>query len=145
VRILNIFTKISVGLAGFSGIVVALRESQNENWHEIEKTRLIALIAASIMGTLAALLPTVLHKLEAGVRLAWQVLSVSLGTLTFVGFIWLYSRVRETRALQHQDFFASFLCVRKFGGFTYHLTIATLTFWFVFRTEYRYMQHGASR
>ena len=101
---LDIFAELSIGFAGFSGIVAALRGSQNRGWHEIDKTRLVTLVASSIIGIFAALLPDILRNLEFGEFQIWQVSSGLLATFTLAMLVWGGIRFRQTNALQNQDF-----------------------------------------
>ena len=66
-------------------------------------------VASRHIGIFAALLPKILHNLEIAERLTWQFSSAFLATFTFVMFVWMFSRIRKTNALQHQDFSPLFI------------------------------------
>ena len=130
---LDIFAELSIGFAGFSGIVAALRGSQNRDWHAIDKTRLIALVASSITGIFAALLPNILHNLELVEPQIWRVSSGLLAAFTLAMFVWVAIRIRQTRALQHHDFSPIFIVIASIVVLPTTLVLLLSTFGVLFK------------
>jgi hypothetical protein len=101
---LDIFAELFIGFAGFSGIVAALRGSRDREWHAIDRTRLIVLIASSILGIFAAVLPKSLHNFGADDSSIWRISSGFLATLMLIMFGLVAKRFRQTKAFEHRDF-----------------------------------------
>ena len=90
--VLTVIAEIGVALAGFSGIVVALRQRSVENWSLPEILRLRFLLYSSALTFLFALLPFGFHHLGASPAVTWSVLSIALafvlsGAALFTGTV----------------------------------------------------------
>jgi len=106
---LDIFAELFIGFAGFSGIVAALRGNRDKEWHEIDRTRLVALIASSIIGIFSAILPKALDNLEIDERFVWRISCGFIATSMLVMFAWTIRRIRQTNAFAHSDFSPIFI------------------------------------
>ncbi len=79
--VLTVIAEIGVALAGFSGIVVALRQRTVESWSPAEIFRLRLMLYASVSTFLFALLPFIPYHLGASPSLTWSVSSLVLAVL----------------------------------------------------------------
>ncbi len=79
--VLTVIAEIGVALAGFSGIVVALRQRSVESWSVPEVLRLRLMLYASVSALIFALLPFAPHHLGASPALTWSVPSLALAVL----------------------------------------------------------------
>ncbi len=77
--VLTVIAEIGVALAGFSGIVVALRQRSVESWSFPEVMRLRFMLYGSTLTFLFALSPFVFHHLGASPAVTWSVSSLALG------------------------------------------------------------------
>ena len=106
---LDIFAELFIGFAGFSGIVAALRGNRDREWHAVDRTRLVALIASSILGMLAAILPKLLYNLGFDESSIWRISSGFLATPMLIMFGLTVRRIRQTKAFEHSDFSPAFI------------------------------------
>ena len=106
---LDIFAELFIGFAGFSGIVAALRGNRDREWHAVDRTRLVTLIASSILGMLAAILPKLLYNLGFDESSIWRISSGFLATLMLIMFGLTVSRIRQIKAFEHSDFSPAFI------------------------------------
>jgi hypothetical protein len=74
-EILTVSAEISVALAGFSGIVVALRQRGLEAWPAHELLRLRNMLELAAFSTFIALLPFLPHHIGASDELTWSLCS----------------------------------------------------------------------
>jgi hypothetical protein len=77
-EVLTVSAEIAVALAGFSGIVVALRQRGLEAWPPQELHRLRNMLELSAISTLFALLPFIPHFLGASSEQTWSLCSIAL-------------------------------------------------------------------
>ncbi len=92
--VLTVIGEIGVALAGFSGIVVALRQRSVESWSPTEVLRLRFMLYGSVSTVVSALLPFVPHHLGASPVLTWSVSSLLLAVL--LGLVGFFSVTRIT-------------------------------------------------
>ncbi len=90
--VLTVIAEIGVALAGFSGIVVALRQRSVESWSVPEVLRLRLMLYASVSALLFALLPFAPHHLGASPAVTWSASSLVLAAL--FGFVWILPSTR---------------------------------------------------
>jgi hypothetical protein len=76
-EILTVSAEISVALAGFSGIVVALRQRGLDAWPAHELLRLRNMLELAAASTLFALLPFLPYYIGASDELTWLLCSVA--------------------------------------------------------------------
>jgi hypothetical protein len=76
-EILTVSAEISVALAGFSGIVVALRQRGFESWPAHEVLRLRNMLELAAASTLFALLPFLPYYIGASDELTWSLCSLA--------------------------------------------------------------------
>ena len=79
--VLTVIAEIGVALAGFSGIVVALRQRSVESWPLPEILRLRLMLSAAVSTLVFALLPFVPHHLGVSPAVTWSVSSLALAAL----------------------------------------------------------------
>jgi hypothetical protein len=77
-EVLTVSAEIAVALAGFSGIVVALRQRGLEAWPAHEVQRLRNMLELSALSTLFAMLPFLPHYLGASNEQTWSFCSFAL-------------------------------------------------------------------
>jgi hypothetical protein len=110
--ILTVIAEISVALAGFSGIVVALRHRALESWpaHEFSRFRnMLELAAYSIFFALFPFLP---YHLGASSEVIWSLSSFALAA-GLSG--WLALTLYRTRGLVRKSFPAAWFWLYTFG------------------------------
>ena len=94
--VLTVIAEIGVALAGFSGVVVALRQRSVESWSAPDVLRLRFMLYASALTVLFALLPFVPHHLGATPALTWSIPSLLLAVV--LGFTVGFGFMRNTPA-----------------------------------------------
>jgi hypothetical protein len=77
--------EISIGLAGFSGMVAAFVQHEGQRWRPEQKIRIVLLIALSFGMIVAALLPATLSGLSTSPAVVWGVPMIAFSSLC----IWL--------------------------------------------------------
>ena len=88
--VLAIIAEIGAALAGFSGIVVALRQGSIERWSLAEVLRLRFMLYMSVFTFLFALLPFTPFYLGASPTFTWRLSSLALA-IPFAGLLGLYA------------------------------------------------------
>ncbi|MGE0621392.1 MAG: hypothetical protein AB7I04_07970 [Pseudomonadales bacterium] len=73
--------EISIGLAGFSGLVAAFVQHEGQTWRADQKTRIVMLIVLSFGVIVCALTPYALSGVSASPALIWGVPLVVFSTL----------------------------------------------------------------
>ena len=87
--ILLTLAQISLGLAGFTGIVVAFRQRGVGSWPEFEQVRFKYMLELAVYSILFELLPFLVFNLGVNERLTWAICSGLLA-------LWLIWRVVQT-------------------------------------------------
>ena len=95
--VLTVIAEIGVALAGFSGIVVALRQRSVESWSILEVLRLRLMLYASVSALLFALLPFAPHHLGASPAVIWSASSLALAVLFVFALSLPSARTRPSR------------------------------------------------
>ena len=95
--VLTVIAEIGVALAGFSGIVVALRQRSVESWSPPEILRLRFLVYSSVLIFLFALLPFAFHHLGAAPAVTWSVSSLALAFVCGGALLLTVTRSRASR------------------------------------------------
>lgn len=78
---LPIVAEISIGLAGFSGLVAAFGQRPGHGWRGDQKARIVFLVVLSFGMITATLLPFALSGISAAPAVIWGVPMVGYGTL----------------------------------------------------------------
>ena len=73
--------EISIGLAGFSGLVAAFVQHEGQTWRADQKARIVLLIVLSFGVIAAALAPYALSGISTSPRLVWGAPMVAFSTL----------------------------------------------------------------
>lgn len=86
--VLITIAEISIGLAGFSGLVAAFSHRSNKGWRSDQKTRIVFLIALSFGMIVTSLLPFALTEWSTSPSIVWGIPMVLystfvLGLLTY--------------------------------------------------------------
>jgi hypothetical protein len=87
---LTAVAEISLGLAGFTGIIMALY-SRAESWSQLDAIRALFLLIAGFGALLLSLLPFALHFLGLAESTIWRASSVAMLILSF-GYIIVWAR-----------------------------------------------------
>ncbi len=87
---LTAVAEISLGLAGFTGIIMALY-SRAESWSQLDAIRALFLLIAGFGALLLSLLPFALHFLGLAEPTIWRASSVAMLILAF-GYIIVWRR-----------------------------------------------------
>ncbi len=96
---LGTITEFAVGLAGFSGIVVALGDRPGM-LHPIDRFRVMALLASSLGAALLSLIPVALADHGLSASLAWRSASAVFAGYAAVVTFWL---VRQRFSLEPEE------------------------------------------
>jgi peptidoglycan/LPS O-acetylase OafA/YrhL len=73
--------EISIGLAGFSGLVAAFVQHPGQSWRADQKARIVLLVALSFGMIIAALAPYALSGISTSPALVWGAPMVTFSTL----------------------------------------------------------------
>jgi len=74
--------EISIGLAGFSGLVAAFVQNAGQKWRADQKARIVLLIALSFGMMVCALAPYALSGISASPAVVWGAPMIAFSTLT---------------------------------------------------------------
>jgi hypothetical protein len=91
--------EISIGLAGFSGLVAAFVQQSAHSWRADQKTRIVLLIVLSFGVIVAALLPYGLSGVSDSPRLVWGVPLLAFSTLC-IGLLIYWIRVSRRHSFK---------------------------------------------
>ena len=76
--------EISIGLAGFSGLVAAFVQHSGQSWRADQKTRIVLLIVLSFGTIVAALAPYALSGLSSAPALVWGLPMIGFSVLCMI-------------------------------------------------------------
>jgi hypothetical protein len=94
--------EISIGLAGFSGLVAAFAQQQGQSWRKDQKARIVLLIALSFGTITCALSPYALAGITESPAVVWGIPMVAFSTLTMVLLVsWIRSSRKYGFKLQY--------------------------------------------
>lgn len=112
---LQTIAEISIGLAGFSGLIVALRKSSGP-LTVVQKFRLQVLFALTFSAMFLALLPDLLTGFALPEALAWPIASAVMFVCSFVVATWLIAGARRIAKLAPEIFNWIILYSLAIGG-----------------------------
>lgn len=95
--------EVAIGLAGFSGLLVALRRSSGP-LIEVQKYRMRILFALSFGALFLSLLPAIILYLEIGENRLWVYSSLAMSVYSIYFLTWWLSSSRRT-ARNHPEIF----------------------------------------
>ena len=98
-EILLAFAQLSLGLAGFSSIVVALSGSPH-SWTPLDSFRIRNMLLVSFLALFVSLLPVVLEQLSMPETSSWRVSLVAIGLVTSIVAL---TGLRSFRELSAQE------------------------------------------
>ena len=75
--ILVAIAELAIGIAGFSGVVVALGSRTGERWSPVTRIRMVLLLSVSLSAAMFSLLPLVLDEAGLTAERAWSISSGS--------------------------------------------------------------------
>jgi hypothetical protein len=93
---LSTIAEVGLGLAGFTGILVALGRSQTA-FSKPEVLRLLLLLVSSLGATFLALLPFALHESGVGGPTCWRLSSALLAAFTSTSLAYLGYQIQRHR------------------------------------------------
>jgi len=104
--------EISIGLAGFSGLVAAFIQPTGHSWQPEQKTRIVILILLSFGMIVCSLAPYALAGISASSAIIWGMPMIAFGTLS-IGLLiyWLIVSGRRHFKLQFPWFSRPFIFV----------------------------------
>jgi hypothetical protein len=105
--ILITIAEISIGLAGFSGLVAAFTQKQNRGWRSDQKTRIVFLIALSFGMIVTSLLPFAISDWSSEPRHVWGIPMVLYSTIV-LGLLAYWITVSRKNGYQIQFPLASY-------------------------------------
>jgi hypothetical protein len=82
---LSVIAELGIGLAGFSGVVVAFGQRSRE-LHTLDRIRVVGLLIGSLGSALGATLPILLYDVGLSDTAVWQASSTAM-TCLLVGFV----------------------------------------------------------
>ncbi len=94
---LQIIAEISIGLAGFSGLIVAFRKDAGP-LTSVQKYRLQVLLALAFGAMFLALLPELLHYLGVSPERLWKLAALVLSCYSVVFVIWWMTASHRLKA-----------------------------------------------
>jgi hypothetical protein len=94
---LSTIAQVGLGLAGFTGILVALGRTQTA-FSRPEVLRLLLLLVSSFGAVFLALLPFALHESGVGDVACWRLSSVALAAFTSVSLAYLGYQIQRHRS-----------------------------------------------
>ncbi len=124
---LTAVAEISLGLAGFTGIIMALY-SRDESWSQLVAVRALFLLMAGFGALLLSLLPFALHFLGLAESAIWRASSVAMLILGF-GYIIVWRRFGSHLAwseIPHNDAMMWFTRI----GSTINIVLQSANVWF---------------
>jgi hypothetical protein len=94
---LSAIAQVGLGLAGFTGILVALGRTQAA-FSRPEVLRLLLLLVSSLGAVFLSLLPFALHESGIGDVACWRLSSLALAAFTTISLAYLGSRIQRHRS-----------------------------------------------
>ena len=124
---LQTIAEISIGLAGFSGLIVALRKDLG-TISEIQKYRLQILLSLSFGALFLSLLPELLLSFEVGIDGVWKLSSICLSFYSVLFLTWWISASRRIK-ITNAEIFNWFAFSRMVAG---HIVVLLVQLAFIF-------------
>ena len=89
--LLNTLAQIALGVLGFTGVVVALRQRTSE-WTQLEKISFQALVTTTSTALVGAILPQVIAILVEDQLMVWKYANLGIGILHLSNFVAIMRR-----------------------------------------------------
>ena len=80
-NVLFAIAEISIGLAGFSGLVAAFSQRQGQTWRSDQKTRIVFLVVLSFSMIVASLMPPALSEWSSDASVIWGIPMIAFSSL----------------------------------------------------------------
>jgi hypothetical protein len=112
---LSTIAQVGLGLAGFTGILVALGRTQTA-FSRPEVLRLLLLLVSSFGAVFLALLPFALHESGVGDVACWRLSSAALAAFTSISLAYLGYQIRRHRSEFGQLFSAAVFVIIATGS-----------------------------
>ena len=97
VGFLTAIVEASVGLLGFTGVVVALGRNPGSSWSAPDRTRMMNLLGWGAITLASALLSLALISAELQPELVWRVSSLAWLACAVAFVAWMFVRIRRGR------------------------------------------------
>ena len=94
---LTVIAEIAVGLAGFAGLIVTLRNRGLSSWPQTDRIRLRSMLMVACGTFFAALLPYLVGSIFSDIKLSWSTSGFLLGTGLLVLLVILLLSTWQTR------------------------------------------------
>lgn len=101
---LQVIAEVGIGLAGFSGLIVALRRSAGP-LEEIHKFRLQVLLSLAFGAIFLSFLPELLFSFGVPANILWKISSTCLSFYSVLFLVWLISASRRLM-VSHAEIFS---------------------------------------
>ena len=99
VALLTALVEASIGLLGFSGVVLTLGRTTGPDWSRSDRFRLICLLSMGAITLGSTLFPLVLVSAELDSRVVWRAASLAWLATIVPSFLWGNIRVFRARPL----------------------------------------------